>query len=184
MTVAIAKWTLEEYHQLVDTGLLANKRVELLRGEIVEMTPEGEPHAYSSTESENYLVRLLGDLALVRPAKPITLPNSQSEPEPDLTIVQPLGREYRRHHPYPENIFWLIEYSESSLAKDLDIKTKIYAEVDIPEYWIVNLKNNTLIVFREPQSGQYTSRQDYTNGKISPLAFPDLTLDVSAIIDK
>ncbi|MEL7052820.1 MAG: Uma2 family endonuclease, partial [Cyanobacteria bacterium J06588_5] len=60
MTVAIAKWTLEEYHQLVDTGLLANKQVELIRGEIVEMPPEGEPHAYSSTESGNYLVRLLG----------------------------------------------------------------------------------------------------------------------------
>ncbi|MEL7356047.1 MAG: Uma2 family endonuclease [Cyanobacteria bacterium J06634_6] len=184
MTVAIAKWTLEEYHQLVDTGLLANKQVELIRGEIVEMPPEGEPHAYSSTESGNYLVRLLGDRALVRPAKPITLPNSQSEPEPDVAVVQPLGREYRRHHPYPENIFWLIEYSESSLAKDLDIKTKVYAEVDISEYWVVNLKSNTLIVFREPQSGQYTSRQDYTSGEISPLAFPDLQISVSAIIDR
>lgn len=183
MSVAIAKWTLEEYHQLIDKGMLENKQVELLKGEIVEMPPEGEPHADTSTESGNYLVRLLGERALVRHAKPITLPN-QSEPEPDIAIVQPpRNREYRNHHPYPENIFWLIEYSSSSLSKDLEIKTKVYAEVDIPEYWVVNLKTRTLIVFREPRSGQYTSRQEYTSGSITPLAFPDISIKVSTIID-
>lgn len=183
MTVAIAKWTLEEYHQLVDSGLLDHRRVELIRGEIVEMSPEGEPHAYFSTISDKYLTRILGDLALVRQGKPITLPN-QSEPEPDISIVQPLGREYLSHHPYPENIFWLIEYSNSSLAKDLDVKTKVYAEVDIPEYWVINLKTRTLIVFREPQSGQYSSRQDYTSGNLTSLAFPDIPISVESIISQ
>lgn len=70
---------------------------------------------------------LLGQRAKVRQAKPITLPQSNSEPEPDIAIVQRLGLDYREHHPYPENIFWLIEYSDSTLSKDLELKNKIYA---------------------------------------------------------
>ncbi|MEO0935451.1 MAG: Uma2 family endonuclease, partial [Cyanobacteria bacterium J06641_2] len=104
MTVTLAKWTIEEYHQMIEAGIFDNRRVELIRGEIVEMSPEGEPHAYFSTEAGTYLIRLLGDKAMVRPAKPIILPNN-SEPEPDIAIVQPLGREYLEHHPYPENVF-------------------------------------------------------------------------------
>jgi Uma2 family endonuclease len=86
MTISLAKWTIEDYHRMVDIGLLDDRPVELLHGEIVEMFPEGEAHAYFSTEAGDYLARLLGDLALVRHAKPITLPNA-SEPEPDLAIV-------------------------------------------------------------------------------------------------
>lgn len=139
MATILAKWSIDEYHRIIAAGILDNRHVELLKGEIVEMSPEGEPHAYFSSEAGEYLIRLLGDRAMVRLAKPITLPNA-SEPEPDIAIVQRLGREYLEHHPYPENILWLIEYSDSSLDKDLETKTKIYAEVKIPEYWVVNLK--------------------------------------------
>ncbi len=139
MTLTVAKWTLEDYHRLIESGLLYDKRVELIRGEIVEMPPEGEPHAYFSSEAGDYLTQLLGERAMVRQAKPITLPN-QSEPEPDVAIVQRLGSEYFRHHPYPENTFWLIEYSNTSLDKDLKIKTQVYAEVNIAEYWVVDIK--------------------------------------------
>ena len=128
------------------------------------------------------MTRLLGDRALVRQAKPITLPDA-SEPEPDIAIVQPLGREYLSHHPYPENIFWVIEYSDSSLAKDLQIKPNLYAEVGIPEYWVVNLQTQTLIVFREPQAGQYTTRQDYASGTITALAFPDIEIQINKLVD-
>ena len=183
MTVVVAKWTLAEYHRMIETGLLDDKRVELISGEIVEMAPEGKPHAYFSTESGHYLARLLEERATVRPAKPITLPN-QSEPEPDIAIVKPLGREYLEHHPYPEDVFWLIEYSDATLAKDLNIKSSVYAEVSIPEYWVVDLKRRSLIVFREPQAGQYAARDSYTTGQLTPLAFPDVSIQVSSIISK
>ncbi len=183
MTVAVAKWTLEEYHRMIETGLLEDRRVELLRGEIIEMAPEGEFHAYFSTRAGSYLDRLLGDRATVRSAKPITLPN-QSEPEPDVAIVKPLDREYLAHHPYPEDIFWLIEYSNASLQKDLNLKTQVYAEVEIAEYWVVNLKARSLLVFREPQAGQYTSCETYTEGQLSPLAFPEVSVSVNSIIDQ
>jgi Uma2 family endonuclease len=188
MSVAIAKWTLEEYHRMIDTGLLDDRRVELIRGEIVEMAPEGKPHAYFSTSAGNYLVKLLGERAIVRPAKPITLPN-QSEPEPDIAVVKPLDRAYLNHHPYPEDIFWLIEYSDTSLKKDLNLKTQVYAEVNIAEYWVVDLQARSLIVFRAPQAGQsqagqYSSCVTYTEGQITPLAFPDVSISVSSIINR
>jgi Uma2 family endonuclease len=182
MNVSIAKWTLDDYHQMIASGILDDRNVELLKGEIVEMAPEGEPHAYGSTEARTYLERLLGELATVREGKPITLPNA-SEPEPDLAIVEPLGREYRSHHPYPENIFWLIEYSDSSLSKDLETKNKIYAEAGIREYWVVNLKKLQLIVFRDPQDGEYASKMTLTTGVIQPLAFPDVDISVDRIIN-
>lgn len=189
MTGTIAKWTVDEYHHMIAAGILDNRRVELLKGEIIEMSPEGEPHAYFSSEAGVYLIRLLGDSpsetlrerAMIRLAKPITLPND-SEPEPDIAVVQRLGREYLDHHPYPENIFWLIEYSDSSLDRDLETKSKIYAEVKIPEYWVVNLQRKQLVVFRDPQDGQYASKSTLTVGTIHPLAFPDVAVSIDMII--
>ncbi|EDX84830.1 conserved hypothetical protein [Synechococcus sp. PCC 7335] len=183
MTAVTAKWTLAEYHRMIDSGVLDERQVELIKGEIIEMAPEGSPHSYFVSESGEYLIRLLGEKAKVRYGNPITLPN-QSEPEPDIAVVQRLGKAYLQHHPYPENIFWLIEYSNASLNKDLNLKSQVYAEVDIPEYWVVDLKNRLLIVFREPKSGQYSSRSTYTEGQIAPLAFPDVPILVSAIIDR
>jgi Uma2 family endonuclease len=182
MTIITAKWTIDEYHRMIAAGILSDRKVELLKGEIVEMSPEGEPHAYCSDEAGEYLSELLGKRAKIRQAKPITLPND-SEPEPDIAIVQRLGREYREHHPYPENIFWLIEYANSSLEKDLETKSKIYAEVGIPEYWVVNLKKLNLIVFRDPTDGEYATKFTLSAGKIQPLAFPDISITVEQIIN-
>ncbi len=181
MTLATTKWTIADYHAMVAAGILNDRRVELIKGEIVEMAPEGEPHAYFSDDAGEYLTRLLGDRAKVRHGKPITL-GDDAEPEPDVAVVQRLGREYLSHHPYPENIFWLIEYSESTLAKDLEIKRTLYAAAEIPEYWVANLQTRQLIVFRDPQNGDYNSRVTLDAGAIAPLAFPDLTVAVAAII--
>jgi Uma2 family endonuclease len=176
-----AKITLEQYHRMVDTGIWDDCHVELLNGVVVEMSPEGMPHAHRSSDVGEYLMRLLGDRAHVRPAKPITLP-SGSEPEPDIAIVQRLGNEYLAHHPYPENIFWVIEYSNTSLDKDLGVKAAIYATEGIPEYWVINLKKNILIVFRDPVDGKYQSRQEFTTGTINPLAFPDVAIEVARLL--
>ncbi|MBE9080313.1 Uma2 family endonuclease [Romeria aff. gracilis LEGE 07310] len=181
MAVTLAKWTLEQYHQIVDSGILADRAVELLHGEIVEMPPEGEPHAYSNTEARDYLIAVLRDRAQIRDSKPITLPSSQSEPQPDLAIVQPLGREYREHHPYPENIFWVIEFSNTSLLKDLYEKAKAYAIAGIQEYWVVDLKRQTMIVLRNPDNETYRLRQEKSEGTICPLAFPEIEIEISRI---
>ena len=181
MALMTKTWTVAEYHRLVDEGILDDQPVELLHGEIVVMAPEGEPHAYGSDEAGEYLTRLLGERAKVRQAKPITLTAVNSEPEPDLAIVRRLGREYRDHHPYPENVFWLVEYANTSLSKDLDAKKRLYAAAGIPEYWVVNLRDMTVLVFRDPSAETYQTEQTLENGVIHPLAFPDLAVSVSRL---
>jgi len=175
-------WTVAEYHRLVDEGILDDQPVELLDGEIVVMAPEGEPHAYGSDEAGEYLLRLLGERAKVRQAKPITLADVDSEPEPDLAIVERLGREYRDHHPYPDNVFWLVEYAQTSLRKDLEAKKRIYAEAGIPEYWVVNLQDMTVLVFRDPSAGTYRTERTLNAGVIHPLAFPDVAVSVRRLL--
>ncbi|HEY9643366.1 MAG TPA: Uma2 family endonuclease, partial [Coleofasciculaceae cyanobacterium] len=150
MTVTTAKWSVEDYHRMIEAGLLDDRPVELLNGEIIEMTPEREPHANSSSEAGDYLRDLLGSRAKVREGHPITIPSSNSEPEPDLAIVRRRDAGYRDHHPYPSDIFWLVEFSNSSLKKDLDPKAKAYAAAGIAEYWVVNLQAMDLVVMRDP----------------------------------
>ena len=182
MALMTKTWTVAEYHRLVDDGVLDDQPVELLKGEIVVMAPEGEPHASISTDAGEYLMRLLGERAQVRQAKPITLAAVDSEPEPDLAIVRRLGREYRDHHPYPENVYWLIEYSNTSLGKDLDQKKRVYADAGIPEYWVVNLRDMTVLVFREPDAGTYRYERNLDSGVIHPLAIPDVAVSVDRLL--
>jgi Uma2 family endonuclease len=183
MTIITAKWTLEDYHKMIEAGILDDRHVELLNGEITEMAPEGEPHAHLSTRSADYLRDALRGQAQIREGKPITLPDN-SEPEPDIAIVQPLGDVYFDHHPYPEDIFGLIEFSNSSLAKDMEIKSKIYAKVNIPEYWVVNLKQMQLIVFRDPIDGEYHSQVTLNDGEITPFAFPNISVSIRQLLKK
>jgi Uma2 family endonuclease len=180
--ITTAKWTVDEYHRLIASGVLNDRRVELISGELVEVAMEGEPHAYSSDEAGEYLTTLLGERAKVRQAHPVTLSND-SEPEPDLAIVQRLGREYRQHHPYPSNIFWLIEYADSSLSKDLEVKAKLYASAGIQEYWVVNLQTMEVRVFRQPSTDGYGTEEVLTEGPIQPLAFPDLAIDLERLLN-
>jgi len=183
MTVTTAKWTLDDYHRMIDVGILESRHVELLNGEIIEMPPEGPEHAQQSTDTADYLKQLLGNRAVVRDAKPITLPENASEPEPDLAIVEPLRPLYRTRHPYPENIFWLIEYANTTLSKDLNIKRKTYAAASIREYWVVDLRHRQLKVFRNPLNGDYASEETLTTGEIRPLAFQDIVVSVQRLLE-
>lgn len=175
------KWTIHDYHRMIEAGILDDRHVELLHGDIVDMSPEGTPHAHRSTKAAKYLVRLLGDRAEIREGKPITLVN-QSEPQPDIAVVQELGDAYLEHHPYAENVFWLIEFSDSTLTHDLQVKARIYASANIQEYWVANLRATKLIVFREPEQSGYRSQTELTTGNIQPLAFPDLYVAVGRIL--
>jgi Uma2 family endonuclease len=182
MTVAAYRWTLEQYHQAVDAGVFDDQHVELLNGELVTMASEGEIHAGQENVNADYLRSLLGKRAQIRTGNPITLPDSISEPEPDIAIVEPRYAEYRSHHPYPDNIYWLIELANTSLKKDVEIKDKVYAAVGIQEYWVVNLPAERLVVFRDPLDGEYQSKQTYTTGTISPLAFADVVVSIDILL--
>ena len=180
MTVTTYKWSVEEWHQLVDSGVLAGKLVELLEGEIINMSPEGIPHSYTNDSVVKYLRRVLANLADVKESHPITLDNS--EPEPDIAIVRLPETIYRSHHPYPEDIYWLVEISYKTLKIDLEPKATIYARNAIAEYWVIDLVNQKLIVHTQPSNNSYTQIQELTTGIVTPQAFPDIAIALDQLL--
>jgi Uma2 family endonuclease len=107
--------------------------------------------------------------------------SNDSEPEPDIAIVRAPIRQYLTHHPYPADIFWLIEYADTTLRKDINEKKRVYASAGIQEYWVVNLQASELVVFRDLESDTYKSETILTTGNILPLSFPDIQIDVSRL---
>ena len=180
MTLTTYKWSIEEWHDLVDSGVLAGKRVELLEGEIIAMSPEGIPHRNTNHKVVKYLRKLLDGVAEIYESHPVTLDNS--EPEPDIAIVRLPESIYDTHHPYPEDIYWLIEISNETLTKDLEQKTITYARNTIAEYWVIDLKNNKLIVHTQPQHNSYSQIVEYKSGVVLPLAFPDIAITLNRLL--
>jgi Uma2 family endonuclease len=176
----LAKWSVDDYHRMVQAGILSDRRVELLFGEIVEMSPETPIHYSTAKRGVKYLEELLLGKADVRFNGPITLPNS--EPEPDIAIARLPESAYNNRHPAPEDIFWVVEVAKTSLKKDLELKAFIYAVAEIPEYWVLDLSAKQIIVFREPKDGKYITEQIIVQGTITPLAFLDIQVSVEKLL--
>jgi len=173
----LAKWSVSDYHRMIASGIMSDRRVELIAGDIIEMSPEGPLHTSRIRKGANYLRRILKDLALVSEAHPITLSNS--EPEPDIAIVRLPESRYDDRHPVPDDIFWLIEIADTTLHKDLHEKKHLYARSGINEYWVMDVNSNLLTVFREPLGEDYAFQQECDRGEIASLAFPDIMLSVT-----
>ncbi|ELS00136.1 Uma2 family endonuclease [Gloeocapsa sp. PCC 73106] len=176
----LAKWSIQDYHLMIDSGVLNNRFVELIEGEIVEMSPEGPLHRFINDKIAEYLRDLLRGQAKVFESHPITLSNS--EPEPDIAVVRLPNTNYLTRHPYPEDIYWLVEISNTTLEEDIGKKRKIYAQASINEYWIIDLNTTSVIVFREASGDDYQSKFTVTEGTITPLAFPNLLVEVTNLI--
>ncbi|MEM9275621.1 MAG: Uma2 family endonuclease, partial [Cyanobacteria bacterium P01_F01_bin.143] len=140
----LIKWSVDDYHLMIKSGVLDNRSVELIEGEIVEVSPESPLHRFTNDSIAEYLREILKGKAKVFESHPITLDNS--EPEPDITVVRLPNNNYINRHPYPKDIYWLIEIANTTLDDDLNRKKRIYANAGINEYWIVNLQNTELIV--------------------------------------
>jgi Uma2 family endonuclease len=175
----LMKWSLEDYHNLINCGLLVNKNVEFLEGELIKMPPESPIHSYITENGSDYLRRRLDGLALVKEAHPITLINS--EPEPDLVIAKLPRTQYKNRHPNAQDIFWLIEVSNQTLNYDLNDKKKIYARAGIKEYWVADLKNSQVHIFIDPENDDYKIKKIAADGIIKPQAFPDLQLSIDQL---
>jgi Uma2 family endonuclease len=144
------------------------------------MAPEGVGHSFYCSQTAEYLRTLFSDRVRVHEAHPITLPND-SEPEPDIAILKTPASRYRTHHPYPDDIFWLIEIANSTLVKDLGVKKELYAAAGIAEYWVMDLQKVELVVFRDLNGDVYQSEIHLNSGTISSIAFPDLQVDVKLL---
>jgi Uma2 family endonuclease len=174
------KWLIEDWHRLVDSGVLENKQVELLEGEIIQVSPESPMHSSTNYSVAKYLRSTLQNQVVIREAHPITLDNS--EPEPDIAIVAAPYTTYFARHPYPQDIYLLIEISNKTLKIDLEQKSKIYARNGIPEYWVIDLINHKVWVHTQPEQDMYIQITEYSSGIIIPSTFPDLKIPVEQLI--
>lgn len=173
--------TVEELQRMVETGVFSeDERLELIRGEIVEMTPIGERH-FGCVRRLNYrLNRRLGARAVVDIQNPLWL-DDQSNVYPDVIVLRKgfLSDEM----PRPKDVLLVIEVADSSLAYDRDVKIPLYAESGVPEAWLVDLNSQTIFVYRQPSPEGYREVRQYRRGEaISLAAFPEERLTVESIL--
>lgn len=180
MVRTLTRWTVEDYHRMIESGLLAGRQVELIDGQIIDMAPELPIHRVTYRRGAKYLEELLGDRAVVFATALITLP--LGEPQPDICVAAPPESRYDKRHPVPEDIYWLIEVSNSTLTYDLEEKARAYAQSKIQEYWVLDIKGSQLWVHREPENGEYRSVRRFSSGKVTLLAFPEFEVEVSKLL--
>lgn len=167
----------EEYERLVRLGAFEDERIELLDGVLVSMSPNYPEHASPIQALTQILVPALLGRAIVRVQLSL-IAAGESVPEPDIAVV-PLG-DYRRTH--PDRVHCVIEVAHSSVRKDRNVKAPLYAASGFPEYWIVNVPETSVEVFRDPDAGAYRVTRQYTLSEtISLEAFPDVSLQVADI---
>ncbi len=174
--------TVKDYHRLGEAGILGeDDRVELLEGQLVDMSPIGPRHALAIDALTELLVTAVSRRASVRVQNPIVL-DDESEPQPDFAVVRRPWRGYPDQHPQPEDILLLIEVSDSSLDTDKGAKLALYARAGVREFWIVDLTTNKVIVHREPGGESY---QEVTSvegpGALDIQALPGVTIPVASI---
>jgi Uma2 family endonuclease len=188
MTPVTSKhFTFAEYQRLVELGFLTeDDRVELIRGELIQIAAKGTLHSVCNTKLMRELERLVGERAVVRGQELIVLP-PDSSPEPDIVIARGQPDDYLRNHPHPQDILLVIEITDSSLEYDQNVKLALYAEDQIQDYWIVNLNADRLERYRHPyQDAQgnfdYRVREiSLRNEAVGLPQFPELLLDLNQV---
>ncbi len=169
-----------EYDRMVELGMFADERLELLQGVIVTMSPQGSRHAAAVRKLNQRLTLALTGRAFVQVQSPIAL-DEYSEPEPDIAVVA--IADYDRE--LPKTALLIVEVADSSLQKDRHVKGRLYAAAPIPEYWIINLEQNLVEVWRTPQDGTYTVREERRRGEHITIAeFSDVVIAVDEILPR
>ncbi|HEY9621652.1 MAG TPA: Uma2 family endonuclease [Crinalium sp.] len=179
----IRRWKVDEFYQMAQTGLLQpDEQVELLEGQIIQMTPQGPLHAATTDYTADLLKDALLGKALIRVEKPLRI-SDYSEPQPDVAVVHLHPRRYADEHPRPDQVYLLVEISDSSLDYDCETKASLYAQARIHDYWVLDARNRQLTVFRDPQQGRYTQTVILDeNARIAPSAFPNVELTVKGML--
>jgi Uma2 family endonuclease len=187
-TVQMKRWTRGDYDRMIEAGIFApGERVELIDGEILAMSPQNSPHSTGMSLTAETLRVAFSEGFHVRVQMPMAL-DSHSEPEPDLAVVRGSPRDYRDAH--PSSALLVVEVADSTLAYDRDQKGSLYARAEIADYWILNLVERRLEMYRDPVSSpqarygwSYRSVQHYLAEEyISPLAAPRARIAVADLL--
>lgn len=178
-STSVRLWTVNDYHRMIEAQILTSEDcVELLDGQILQMSPQQPPHAATTQRSSDCLRNLLTGRAIIRVQLPITL-SPNSEPEPDVAVVRIYPHEYLESHPAPADIFLIVEVADTTLYKDRKDKARAYAKAGIPDYWVMNVSKQQMYVFREPDGTNYQQETLLNlDATLSLVAFPDIQVSV------
>jgi len=182
------RWTRIEYEKLIDIGILRpGDPIELIGGELMVAEPQGAAHYTAIWKTAKVLEAAFGPGWVVRTQGPIGL-DDESEPEPDVAVVPGRPEDYRSVH--PSRPVLTVEVAESSLSSDRERKGSLYARAALLDYWILNLEERVLEVYREPAADpsapfgwRYTRREVFdASARVSPLAAPDASIRVGDLL--
>lgn len=185
MSVQIEKrtFTVAEYERMGEAGILSeNDRVELVEGEIINMSPIGERHAACVARLTRFLTLSLQDIALVWAQNPIRL-SDYSEPQPDVALLRARDDFYGNSLPTPDDVLLLIEVSDSTLEYDRQIKLPLYARAGVPEVWIINLVEGVIETYSQPSGDSYLAAKPFARGEVvQSSAVGALRVEASAVL--
>ncbi len=167
-----------EYDQLVQLGVFEGEKVELLFGRMVEMSPIGRAHAYAVWRLTQALTVALAGRARVQAQSPVAA-SDDSEPEPDVAVLE--LADFLDDHATSAHL--IVEVADSSLDKDLQLKARLYADMGVPDYWVVDLLHRVVVVHRGPGDGRYADVTTVgSSGTVAPLRFVEVILRVDEIL--
>ncbi len=165
---------LSDYQRMIEAGILhEDDPVELIEGHIVTMSPKGSKHAACLRKIMDWLPAQVGNQAQIQVQDPIQIPEL-SQPEPDLALVIPRTDYYAEAHPTPADVILLVEVADSSTRIDREVKAPVYAKAGIAVYWIINLPEQTIEVYTQPQGNHYQQQQ--TLASKAQIIIPGLAL--------
>jgi len=182
-TVSKKLFTVDEFYRLSEVGLLPDdRRFELIRGEIIEMPIPGSPHSGSIIHFTRILTRRLPDSTLVSVQNPLSI-DRLSLPIPDLAVLRARPDSYKESHPTPADVLLVVEVSHTTVSYDKNIKTPLYAEAGVPEYWQLDVNRGVLVVRTDPQDGEYRNTRTLERGQtVSPILLPDVTFSIDELL--
>ncbi|MEW6236454.1 MAG: Uma2 family endonuclease, partial [Candidatus Omnitrophota bacterium] len=179
----IRLFTVDEFYRMAEIGIFTeDDRVELIEGEIIQMTPISISHAsHSMRFNRNFIYRFL-DKAIVSIQNPVRL-SQLSETLTDIALLKLRGNYYSDRHPMPEDVYLLVEIADSSYEYDRQVKAPLYAKHGVPELWILNLDKQVIEIFRQPSPEGYRQSFIASPGEsINLESFPEYTFNVSDIL--
>lgn len=176
-------FTTEDYYKMADVGILEpESRYELINGEIIKMTPIKSAHAGIVTFLLEYLIIELHKKNTIIGQNPLLL-GQFSEPEPDIVVAAYRKDRYRSRHPAPSDVFLIIEVADSSLEYDRGTKKELYAESGIPEYWIANIPEKQLEIFRHPAGSDYSDKEVLLQGEKATCVSASFSIEVKDLFE-
>jgi Uma2 family endonuclease len=174
--------TVEEFGRMAESGVFGDRRIELINGRLIDVPPQGPPHAGTVSACVFKIQTALGRRAVVRPQ--LSLPvGADSQPEPDAAIVRWSDSFYRDRHPSAEETFAVVEVSHTTLTFDRDVKRQLYGAGRIPEYWIIDIVHETIEMYRQPHDLGYAWKKKVGHGdSVAFEAFPDVVFSVDELL--